>query len=85
MQIAGAHAAQLAWWEGCNLRHIGLVQPATGECLSSLSGDLTEDDVSVGVQLWIDEGPGDADQVCVDCPCGLATESACGLPMWSIL
>ncbi len=37
MQVANAHAAELAWWEGGNLRHIGLVPPAAAELLSSLS------------------------------------------------
>ncbi len=55
LQRSDAHAQQLAWREGCNLRHIGY------ECLAMgapINGQSTEQIMRTGVQMWINEGPG---------------------------
>ncbi len=54
MQIAIAHAAELAWCEGRNLRHIGLVPPAAAEVLSSLGPDIDRQEQWSSLHRWIE-------------------------------
>eukprot|EP00884_Botryococcus_braunii_P018948 jgi/Botrbrau1/5737/Bobra.0134s0011.1 len=62
-QISDEHGQQLAWREQCNLRHIGLDPSRNdfGECLSG-GGPVGSADyvalMTLGIQLWINEGPG---------------------------